>query len=272
MTYPNRVLRSGVHLPDAIRAVQARLNELGIRDDDGTPVDVDGIYGEDTQAAVMLFQSRFTEPDGDALTIDGEVGMMTWSALFDAPTTAITPPTVGDLATLQAADLLRLKALDIATAQIGVRESPLGSNSGPEVDRFLASVGLKPGAPWCMAFIYFCFVEAAKVFNIPNPLVRTGGCLDHWHRADGRPGARRITREEALDDPTLVKPGHIFIMDFGRGRGHTGIVEANKGGKLTTVEGNSNDGGSREGIGVFRLDRRRISQMKGFLNYRGGGE
>jgi hypothetical protein len=37
-------------------------------------------------------------------------------------------------------------------------------------------------------------------------------------------------------------------------------------GRLVTVEGNSNDGRSREGTGVFRLDRRTIGTINaGFI-------
>ena len=40
------------------------------------------------------------------------------------------------------------------------------------------------------------------------------------------------------------------------------------GGRLTTIEGNTNDGGSREGVGVFRRSERKIASInKGFLDY-----
>jgi hypothetical protein len=69
-------------------------------------------------------------------------------------------------------------------------------------------------------------------------------------------------------DPGLVQPGHIFVIDFGAGTGHTGLVLEVHGGKLLTIEGNTNDGGSREGIGVFERDGRKIAQInKGFIDY-----
>jgi hypothetical protein len=41
-------------------------------------------------------------------------------------------------------------------------------------------------------------------------------------------------------------------------------------GKLVTIEGNTNDGGSREGVGVFRRTGRRIRDVNvGFLDYAG---
>lgn len=61
----------------------------------------------------------------------------------------------------------------------------------------------------------------------------------------------------------------IFTMDHGGGLGHTGLVESVTGGIMTTLEGNSNVGGSREGIGVFRLTRKVNSVNKGFIDYAG---
>ena len=60
--------------------------------------------------------------------------------------------------------------------------------------------------------------------------------------------------------------GSIFIMDHGEGRGHTGFVKSLADGRLGTVEGNSNDGGSREGTGVFGLTRRTLGSINaGFI-------
>jgi hypothetical protein len=45
------------------------------------------------------------------------------------------------------------------------------------------------------------------------------------------------------------------------------VVEVSDG-RLVTIEGNTNDGGSRNGIGVFRRTARKIGQInKGFVQY-----
>lgn len=61
----------------------------------------------------------------------------------------------------------------------------------------------------------------------------------------------------------------IFIMHFGNNAGHTGIVESVGGGFITTIEGNSSGGGHREGVGVFRLERKINRINKGFIDYSG---
>ena len=73
---------------------------------------------------------------------------------------------------------------------------------------------------------------------------------------------------DAVNSPSLVKPGFIFIIDHGHGNGHTGIVESVNGGLITTIEGNTNNNGSANGYGVLRLNTRKILKItKGFLDY-----
>lgn len=140
--------------------------------------------------------------------------------------------------------------LQVAILQLGVSEEPKGSNSGSMVDRYLKSVGLGPGYSWCMAFVYWCFKES----NPNNPLIKTGGVLNQWNKIDPKYKF------------TSPLPGDIFIMDFGGGKGHTGFVESVSGDIIQTVEGNSNDDGSREGYEVCRKPGgRKISSIKGFI-------
>lgn len=127
--------------------------------------------------------------------------------------------------------------------QIGVREAT-GHNDGPAVETYLAAVGLGKGYSWCMAFVYWCAKQAALKLGLINPLKETGGVLDEWNSGRGT----------HLTEPV---PGAIFIMDFGGGEGHTGIVTGvfPDQGIIHTIEGNTNDDGSREGVGVFRKTR-----------------
>lgn len=149
---------------------------------------------------------------------------------------------------------LSLKALEIAITQIGEEEKPRGSNWGHPVQDYLASVGIHFQASWCMAFMYWCFLGAAKSLGIKTPLTKTGGVLKAWQKA---PAAVKVT------DP---QPGDIFIQDHGHGLGHTGIVERVEGDIVHTIEGNTNDTGSREGYEVCRRTRKR-SSIIGYLRY-----
>lgn len=255
--FPGRVVKEG-DTGAAVLAVQRRLNRVGCG-----PVDEDGVFGPQTGGAVKLFQARFPDADGQPLNVDGLVGAVTWTALFGPSSDGPTAAPSGDLPG---------EALKMAITQIGVMEQPPGSNRGPEVDRYLRAAGLDPtkgNFPWCASFVYFCFNEAAKALGRQNPVIRTAGVLDHWQRA-GTAGIPRITAASAHMHEALVKPGLIFIIDTGGGAGHTGFVENVVAGKLVTVEGNTNDGGSREGVGVFRRNGRRIRDINvGFVDYSG---
>lgn len=114
-----------------------------------------------------------------------------------------------------------------------------------------------------MAFVYWCFEQAAKDLGKSNPLVKTGGVLKAWNEAT----CTKILAKDSRNNPSLVKPGHIFIMDYGSGFGHTGIVKSVNGGFITTIEGNTNNNQSREGIGVFEHIRKIKDVNKGFLQY-----
>ena len=250
MNYPGRIIKKGDTDPKVVKAVQKILNEKGC----GT-IDVDGDFGSQTFNAVKLFQARFTDQNGNPLVIDGKIGPLSWAALFGKEKVHISEPPKSEMIK---------NVLKIAAEQIGVMEDPVGTNSGPEVDEYLECVGLGPGFSWCAAFVYWVYNEACKKSGSKNCVFKTAGVLSHWNNSTGK----RITSQNAFADPSLVKPGQVFIMSYGGGLGHTGIVEKVNGGFLTTIEGNTNDGGSREGIGVFRRTGRKIKDInRGFIQY-----
>lgn len=256
--YPGKAIKAGSTLTDAVILVQMQLNVRGCG-----PVKTHGRFDEATGAAVRRFQLRFPDLTGQPLNVDGVVGPISWEALFEAP---LVVRTVADVEAS-----ITTAALGFAVEEIGQMEEPAGSNRGTKVDQYARAVGLKPESalPWCAAFVYWCFKQASEKGGVMNPVVKTAGVLDHWNKAGTR-GIRRVLGATAKSSPELVKPGFIFIMDFGGGAGHTGLVESIAGGRLTTIEGNTNDGGSREGVGVFRRTERKISSInKGFLDYSG---
>jgi len=147
-----------------------------------------------------------------------------------------------------------MTALDVAISQLGVHERAEHDNKGVEVEKYLASVGLGGGYSWCMAFVYWCTKESAASQGVLPPLKKTGGVLAQWNGID---------KKYKFKTP---EPGDIFIMDFGGGKGHTGFVEKVSNGRIYTVEGNSNDDGSRDGTKVCRKPNgRKISSCIGFI-------
>jgi hypothetical protein len=253
-TFPGQVIAAGSKDKRSVLAIQQRLNQVGCG-----PIAADGVFGPETADALELFQARSVDQHGVPLVVDGRVGPMTWAALFGAAPAIETAGTA-----LQAA------VLEIASTQVGVMEEPPGSNRGPKVDEYLRSVGIDPtegSFPWCAAFVYWCFQQGARKLAVKNPAIRSGGVLECWNKA-GSSGVPRISSVEAQNEPALVKPGMVFVLSAGAGNGHTGLVERVDGVVLTTIEGNTNTGGSREGIGVFRRTGRRLVGInRGFINY-----
>ena len=88
--------------------------------------------------------------------------------------------------------------------------------------------------------------------------------MTHWNKTTGK----KIAVADAVNKPSLVKPGHIFILNTGGASGHTGLVEKVEGGFIHTIEGNSNPAGSSNGIGVFKLTRKINKINRGFIEYK----
>lgn len=150
--------------------------------------------------------------------------------------------------------ILQEKALEIAISQIGIEEAPGHKNTGKDVEKYLAAVGLGPGFSWCMAFVYWCHQQAAEAMGVKILMAKTGGVLEQW----------RLRKDKYR---TLTPaPGDVFIMDFGKGTGHTGIVEKVENDVIHTIEGNTNDDGSREGYEVCRRTRPR-TKILGYLRF-----
>ena len=256
--FPSRIVKVGDADSETVKKIQHRLNSVGCG-----PIPEDGVFDkEKTEKAVKLFQARFPDVTGRPLEIDGKVGSLTWGVMFGASTTPSNSA---------APSPLTKAAIDFAVTQIGVMENPIGSNRGPDVDRYLSAVGLNPAGSsfaWCVAFTHFCYLKAAENTGLQNPHIRTAGVLDHWNKAGTKPKVLRITSARAVADPGLVKPGSLFVIDLGQGLGHSGMVIEVANGRLVTIEGNTNDNGSRNGIGVFQREARKIANInKGFVDY-----
>lgn len=224
-----------------VKKIQKELNRLGY-----TPkLDEDGISGSKTKKAIKWFQKR------NGLYDDGIVGPKTLAKLFpvvtENPTTQPPGTKLKPLPKVLSKEL-HIAAMEVALSQFNVKELT-GKNDGEAVEIYLKSIGLGKGYSWCMAFVYWCYEEASKILGVKNPLIKTGGVLKQWND---------INREKKIWASSKTKPkvGDIFIMDFGKGQGHTGIVtKVNANGSVETIEGNANSYGSREGNQVGKLNR-----------------
>jgi len=197
-----------------------------------------------------------------ALLTRGHNLQAAWKA-YDAALTSVARLLQGRAET-QALGL-SAAAVEYAVSQLGVVEQAAGDNAGPEIEAYLASVGLEAGYAWRAAFVHWCFGQAADAAAVRNPFPRTAGCLEAWSMT---PPARRISRARAILNPELVRPGLVFVVDLGAGAGHVGFVRCVAGVALTTIECALDPRGGGA-FGVFELTRRSVMDrtLKGFLDF-----
>lgn len=211
-----------------IKQIQANLSLKGFGN-----LEIDGQMGPATTAAIKNIQAA------TGITQDGRVGPDTLEVIL-APS-----------------PILRIRAAQFLVTQDGIRE--VTNNAGPDVEKYLASVGLGRGYSWCMAFVYFGFKFAAEQFGpaipvVTVPLVKTAGCMRQWNES---PDSVKHTTPQ---------PGDIGIIDLGEGAGHTFMVLSVVGDRIYTIEGNTNNNGSANGDGVYFRDRK-TARIHGFLRY-----
>lgn len=233
----SEVIKKGSTSIELVKALKVRLNDLM-----GSTLDVqNGNFGDSTEEVVKQFQRK------NRLLTDGVVGPLTWERLFTVKPNEDNP----------SSNILRFRALEIAATQMHVREAT-GKNDGVDVEKYLKSVGFPKGTPYCMAFVFWNFKQASEELKVPNPVPKTAGVLDCLKKA----------KNNVVEVPL---PGDQFIMDFGKGKGHTGLVTKVKDNYIYTREGNTSadptyKGEDREGNGNFeRL--RPISSIKAFIRY-----
>jgi len=140
----------------------------------------------------------------------------------------------------------RERVLAVAAAEIGTTEKT-GRNEG-EVEKYLRSVGLKKGDPYCAAFVHWCGQQA---LGSRNPFPRSGWSPDMVTRPDYIRGKGR--------QPEAGDTFGIYFTSKGR-VAHTGFVAGRKGNSIITIEANTSPQAAtgeadRNGDGVWRKIR-----------------
>lgn len=134
---------------------------------------------------------------------------------------------------------VRKKVTDIARSQLHVRELT-GKNDGKEVEAYLKSTGLGKGYAWCAAFVSWCFHKAG---------------VDAIHSARAADWFKQnlVWKKGMLGQkmPVLKMGQTLGFWYDNLGRiGHIVIVEKDMKTSVSTIGGNTNTKGDREGQGV----------------------
>tara|TARA_R110002167_G_scaffold316548_1_gene522208 strand:+ start:9546 stop:10166 length:621 start_codon:yes stop_codon:yes gene_type:complete len=182
------------------------------------------------------------------VSADGVDGPVTWNAILARLSTkdaVVSGSSVSE------------KMVNLARSEIGVSEID-GSNCGPRVDEYKAATWLDPdkGWPWCAAFICWLVREAIEGEDIDFKRPQTAGAWDfeNWARKQVANGVelRKPTNED-------IKEGDIVVFTFS----HIGLAvkDIDSSGYVTTIEGNTNGVGSREGGSVLEK-KRHVSSIR----------
>lgn len=233
------ILRKGAR-GSQVKKLQKRLNSLGYLK---SKLVEDGVFGLGTYAAIVEFQKC------EGLTADGIVGQKTWSALVSANTHTSS-------SVIKKKHNPQAPLANIAKKYLGVKET--GNNLAGTSKELLAIFkadnlapnGKTDGYPWCAAFVSFCVqkLNASSAFYsglIPPREASVSRFLNTWAKTNGC----LIFDNKS----TTYKPqeGDIVVFVFS----HIGIIENVNGSMIKTIEGNTNNAGSREGNIVARKNR-----------------
>lgn len=155
---------------------------------------------------------------------------------------------------------IAIKAADLAVQSIGIVEDEGKDNHGAMIEKYLASVNLNEGHPWCAAFLKYMFIKSAGFLNedLSEGFLSLDGYTPNW-KAYAKKHNIWISVEEAKKDPSKVKKGYpvcFYSSDKDRIY-HIGIVVSSADFGVLTVEGNTSGGPGVDanGGGIFQKRR-----------------
>ena len=193
--------------------------------------------------AGSLYKQLFEEFEEFPAVTRLKFGLWIWTVVLIAFMILLTSCTVSAADRKQEYEHdLRMDLLDALNGQMDVREAT-GKNDGKAVGAYLASVGLGERYPWCAAYVSYNL----QAFDIDNP-------NSAWSPHFAKKKDIIWSPKKGGKEPKAGDVFTIWYTNLDR-VGHVGFIESQKGGHFVTIEGNTNEAGSRLGIGVFKRKR-----------------
>lgn len=163
---------------------------------------------------------------------------------------------------------LRRRLVEIARREVGTMEHPRNSNKGKRIQEYQRATWLDgTGWPYCAAFVCWCVREWGKDQAVRDALKLTKAGFEKWrpktpaayglHEWGRQQGLYQID-ENANPGEYVLHTADLVTFDFS----HCGILETDEAGRIFTIEGNTDAGGSREGGGVYAKTRARSAARR----------
>ena len=198
---------------------------------------IDGEFGPVTLAVVKKFQ------DFHNLTVDGIVGNYTWRKLCEPMTRAFTR--------IKGTNSLKELIVQYAEQHLASGPREFKQNEGTWVRAYMDGNEGRQWA-WCLGFVQTVIDQAAFTDNngsVTDYMPFSYGCDDIGNH--GLKNGQLIRNADLIKVNNQIQPGDVFLnVKTERDWTHTGIVTAVKDTWIETIEGNTNDEGSREGYEV----------------------
>lgn len=210
----------------------------------GLGLKIDGDFGPATDYAVREFQKR------ERLKVDGIVGNNTFTRLINPMKNILKEISKGNKS---------LGEMVVAYAKQHLKQYPRemgGQNKGPWVRLYMkGNEGI--AWPWCAGFVSFILKQARDTLDVSLPLKTSFSCDTLAANAKGK---GIFIRGSKIGDRKKIKPGSFFLeRRTSTDWTHTGIVVDAEDAVFLTIEGNTNDEGSREGYEV-------CNRIRGYKN------
>lgn len=138
----------------------------------------------------------------------------------------------------------------LAEKVVSIAQNELGAAEPRGDDKYITWYNKKTGAgfdltvPWCAIFVSWCVAQAGLPDTVLAPFASCGAGR-RWLIAHGLYKTRR-------EMGTAAQPGDLIFYDWTAdgAPNHVGIVESNRAGLLTVIEGNRNNKVDRRSVNV----------------------
>jgi len=198
-------------------------------------IPVDGNFGPATEAAVLRFQRN------NGLESDGIVGSKTFEKLITPMKKAIAPISADDKS---------LGDMIVEYANQHLKQHPKeigGQNRGPWVRLYMNG---NDGAQWAWCAGFACYVLKQACSSLYNAIPINPSFSCDSLAADAKQKGIFLKETQIVNISDITKGSFFLVRRTSTDWTHVGIVTGTGEESFDTIEGNTNDEGSREGYEV----------------------